>query len=113
MRELKNKLIQRAIDWGGVDWNIYGVGRGFSNATGESLPSFRVKLKGYNYDELERLAEDVASKLLVHPRIKEVNTNDRISWRDTNTEQLILQPKSSVPIEAYSKPAACPGCSPQ
>ncbi len=98
---LKNKLIQRSLDWGGVDWNVYGVGRGFSNAAGESLPSFRVKLKGYNYNDLKFLAEELSSKLLTHPRIKKVNTNDRISWRDANTEQLVLKPNASIPSEAY------------
>ncbi len=93
---LKNRLIQRSLDWGGVDWNVYGVGRGFSNASGESLPSFRVKLMGYNYYDLELLADSLAHRLMVHPRIKEVNTNDRISWRDVNTEQLTLFPKNEA-----------------
>lgn len=98
---LKNRLIQRSLDWGGVDWSVYGVGRGFSNAAGESLPSFRLKLKGYNYQELEGVAEDLASRLLTHPRIKEVNINDRISWRDTNTEQFVLKPTDHVVLESY------------
>ncbi|GAB4235912.1 MAG: efflux RND transporter permease subunit [Ekhidna sp.] len=98
---LKNRLIQRSLDWGGVDWNVYGVGRGFSNARGESMPSFRVKLTGYNYDELEGLANDLAEKLLVHPRIKDVNTNDRVSWRDENTEQFFLKPIGATNADSY------------
>lgn len=98
---LKNRLIQRSLDWGGVDWNVYGVGRGFSNASGESLPSFRITLKGYNYADLGHLAEDIASKLLVHPRIKGVNTNDRISWRDATSEQIVLSPNGQVNTQDY------------
>lgn len=98
---LKNRLIQRSLDWGGVDWNVYGVGRGFSNASGESLPSFRLQLKGYNYQELEQLADDLAEKLLVHPRIKEVNTNDRISWRDATSEQFVLTTNGKLDAETY------------
>lgn len=98
---LKNRLIQRALDWGGVDWNVYGVGRGFSNASGESLPSFRLQLKGYNYQDLEEIAENLASQLLTHPRIKEVNTNDRISWRDATSEQLVLNTNGKLNSDLY------------
>lgn len=100
---LKNRLIQRSLDWGGVDWSVYGVGRGFSNASSESLPSFRVKLKGYNYYDLEKLSDNLASMLLTHPRIKEVNTNDRISWQDVNSEQLVMTPNKSVFLESYQE----------
>ncbi|WP_420317906.1 efflux RND transporter permease subunit [Ekhidna sp.] len=98
---LKNRLIQRSLDWGGVDWSIYGVGRGFSNASGESIPSFRIKLKGYNYSDLEVLAEDIAQKLISHPRIKEVNTNDRFSWRDESADQYVLSPKNEMTLDNY------------
>ena len=98
---LKNRLIQRSLDWGGVNWAVFGVGRGFSNVTNESLPTFRVALKGYNYADLEKLAKDLAAKLLTHPRIKEVNTNDRISWRDKSSEQLVLSPGNQIDVDTY------------
>ena len=98
---LKNRLISRSLDWGGVDWNIYGVGRGFSNATGESLPAFRVKLKGYNYAELESLASSIGDKLLLHPRIKEVNLNDKISYQDETTKQLVLRPNNRFESDLF------------
>lgn len=49
---LKNQLIARSLDWSGVGWSIYGVGEGFSNNSGENLASFRVEMRGYNYDAL-------------------------------------------------------------
>ena len=36
--QLKGRLIARSLDWGGVDWDIYGVGQGFSNGVGDNLP---------------------------------------------------------------------------
>jgi len=77
---LRNRLIAYGLNLGGIDWRVYGVGRAFSNAGGSSRPTFRVKLYGYNRDELERQAELFAARLLKHPRIQEVNTEANINW---------------------------------
>ncbi len=95
---LKSRLIGKSLDWGGVEWNIFGVGQGFSNAAGENLPSFSVKMKGYNYDELERQAGLLAGKLLKHKRIQKVNTNERFDW----DERKSLQPTLSISADALA-----------
>ena len=87
---LKSRLIARSLDWGGVQWDIYGVGQGFSNSSGDNLAAFNVEMRGYNYDQLEQYAESMAKKLLTHKRIQKVNTNERLSWSEKNTEQLVL-----------------------
>ncbi len=88
--QLKARLIARSLDWGGVEWSVYGVGRGFSNSSGSSLPSYRVVMKGYNYDELARQAEILAGKLLKHKRIQKVNTNERLTWGEQSSTQVVL-----------------------
>lgn len=88
---LKGRLIAKSLDWGGVEWSVYGVGRGFSNRTGEDIPNFRVIMKGYNYDELERQAEKLAGKLIKHRRIQKVNTNERLSWNEKSSQELFLR----------------------
>lgn len=87
---LKSRLIARSLDWGGVDWTVYGVGQGFSNAGGENTPSFRVIMKGYNYDELERQAGLLAEKLLQHKRIQKVNTNERLNYYEKQSKEYLL-----------------------
>ena len=77
---LKSRLIAFSLNLGGVKWNIYGVGQGFSNDGGSSPPRFRIKMLGYNKDELERQANRFARKLLAHPRIQAVNTEANINW---------------------------------
>lgn len=89
--QLKSRLIARSLDWGGVDWNIYGVGQGFSNRGGKSLASFRVKMRGYNYEALEAQAKRLASKLLAHKRIQEVNLNERQGYGEELTQEYLLQ----------------------
>ncbi|HRF33905.1 MAG TPA: efflux RND transporter permease subunit [Cyclobacteriaceae bacterium] len=89
--QLKNRLIAQSLDLGGAEWSIYGVGRGFSNSTGESLPNFRVEMRGYNYPELEKQADLLAKELLAHKRIQKVNTNERLSWNEKSVDELTLQ----------------------
>lgn len=88
--ELKSKLIARSLDWGGIDWDVYGVGKGFSNEVGEGLPRFRVKMVGYNFEELRSYAELMAGKLEAHQRVQEVNTNAKMSWRDVASSEYQL-----------------------
>ncbi|WP_188467406.1 efflux RND transporter permease subunit [Marivirga lumbricoides] len=90
--QLKARLSARSTNWSGVKWNIYGVGQGFSTGSSDQIPSFRVEMKGYNYFDLEREAKKLAAMLLEHPRIQEVNTNERLSWNDKKSEEYVLVP---------------------
>lgn len=94
---LKSRLIAKSLDWGGVSWNIFGVGQGFSNSSYESLPGFRVEMKGYNYHTLEQQANLLAEKLLVHKRIQHVNTNERLGWDEKSAEQFVLKFNNTGP----------------
>lgn len=86
--QLKNRLIALSLDMGGVTWSIYGVGEGFSNATGEQMASFRVEMRGYNFKELENQAEILAKKLLTHKRIQTVNTNEKMSYYEKKSKEI-------------------------
>ncbi len=88
--QLKNRLIANSIDWGGVEWVVYGVGKGFSNSHAESLPAFRVEMRGYNYQTLDQQASVLAEKLLAHKRIQKVNTNERRSFRERTSENYVF-----------------------
>lgn len=78
---LKANMISKALQLGGGSWGIYGLqDQGFSNDVRESAGSYRVKMYGYNYDELYEWAEKLKAKLLTHRRIKEVLINSEFSW---------------------------------
>lgn len=78
---LKANIISKALTLGGGSWSVYGLqDQGFSNDVRESAGSFRVKLYGYNYDELSYWTERLKEKLLLHRRIKEVMVNSEFSW---------------------------------
>jgi len=70
---LKSRLIAKALDFGGMEWSIYGVGNGFNNGGGANEPvNFSVKAKGYNYDALNVWADSLKLSLEKHPRIQKV-----------------------------------------
>lgn len=78
---LKANMIGKALQLGGGDWSIYGLqDQGFSNNVRENAGSFRVKMYGYNYDELYAQAEKLKEKLLSHRRIREVTIGSDFSW---------------------------------
>lgn len=78
---LKANMISKALELGGGSWGIYGLqDQGFSNDVRENAGSYRIKMYGYNYDELYEWAEKLKVKLLTHRRIKEVLINSEFSW---------------------------------
>jgi len=89
--QLKNRLIALSLDMGGITWNIYGLGEGFSNATGEQMASFRVEMRGYNFENLEHQAEILAKKLLTHKRIQAVNTNEKMNYYEKKSKEILWE----------------------
>ncbi|PZX50718.1 multidrug efflux pump subunit AcrB [Algoriphagus ratkowskyi] len=90
--QLKGKLSVKSTDWSGARWNVYGVGQGFyTGGSSDQIPSYRVKMMGYNFDELERQANVMAEKLLAHKRIQEVKTNERAGYGEQKTEEYVLR----------------------
>lgn len=85
---LKGDVISKALTLGGGSWNVYGLqDQGFSNDVRENAGSYRVKLTGYNYDELSDWAYRMRDTLLTHRRIKEVTVASEFShWKDDYTE---------------------------
>ena len=89
---LKANIISKALTLGGGSWSVYGLqDQGFSNDVRESAGSFRVRLYGYNYDELAYWTERLKEKLLGHRRIKEVTVNSEFSWWKDDYSEFYLE----------------------
>ncbi|MEN7549817.1 efflux RND transporter permease subunit [Rapidithrix thailandica] len=109
---LKSQLETKAISLGGVDWGVYGVGRGFSNALSSGYKNSGIILNGYNYEQLYAYAELLRSDLLNNPRIKEVDITGSFGWNanplheyylDFHLEQFGLHDVSLQQFYAYLK----------
>jgi multidrug efflux pump subunit AcrB len=88
--QLKAQLVSRSLNWGGIEWKIYGVGQAFNNLNNENSPNFNIVLKGYNYDELEKQADHLSTKLIKHPRIQKVNANDNLDFDEKQNAEYVL-----------------------
>lgn len=91
---LRARLIKKTLDRGGVNWDIYGVGKGFSHRMGiEEIVDYKLLLSGFNYLELEHLAIKLQAKLERNPRVKNVNiSGDRYWWRGMPSYEFVLKP---------------------
>lgn len=79
--KLKGEVVSKAITLGGGSWSVYGLDdMGFSNDVREGAGSYRVKMTGYNYDELYDWAYRMRDTLLTHRRIKEVTISSEFSY---------------------------------
>jgi len=90
--QLKSELITKSINSGAAEWSVYGIGDGFSNRMYESTGSYRIKLFGYNYDQLYGYAGDIRNVLLENQRIKEVNIMSRYTWEKNKNREFTLTP---------------------
>ncbi|MFY7827837.1 MAG: efflux RND transporter permease subunit [Flectobacillus sp.] len=90
---LKNRMIALSTEMSGINWDIYGVGQGFSqNLDANSTPTFNILMKGYNYHELERQSNILKERLETHPRVQEVNINKSLNfWNDKSLYEFVLQ----------------------
>ncbi len=103
--DLKSRLITWGISSGAADWVVSGLGDAFSNRLYESSGSYRMQLYGYNYDQLYGYAEDIGKRLMVNPRIKEVNIMSRYTYeKNTNREFTITPDIGRLAMSGISLP---------
>lgn len=95
--QFKHLLSTKVKEWGGVEWNIYGIGKGFSNIENEVMPTFLVKMTGYNYDDLDNHANKLKEVFLANKRISNINLNERRDQLDKKGQEFVLDinPKSA------------------
>lgn len=89
--QLKARLIGLSLNYQGVSWSIYGVGQGFSNRGGVGVPSYRVKMKGYNQEELLQQARRMADKLTRHPRVRTVDLEGAVNFWQKDRYQFAME----------------------
>ncbi len=76
---LKSQIESKAISLGGMDWSVYGVGKGFSNSLNMDYKNSHILLTGYNYDQLYKYAEQLEGKLLENPRVEKTEITSSMS----------------------------------
>lgn len=70
---LENDVVGKLISIGGADWSTYGVSeRGFSNSLNLQHRSYSIRLTGYNFDMLYKLAQDACRRMRTNRRIVDI-----------------------------------------
>jgi multidrug efflux pump subunit AcrB len=75
-QELEEALTQRAVFVGGASVGVYGQGPGFSSGFGSAaMQTNRIRVLGYSYEGVEKVALDLKERLERIPRVRDVNVN--------------------------------------
>ena len=87
---LKNKLVQYINNIGGVDWGVYGVGRGFDNSVSGGFNSSNIFLYGYNYNQLFTYAKQFVDKIKTNNRIKGLAIKGSAGFSEPSRRKLVV-----------------------
>jgi len=87
---IEQEVISELISIGGADWNTYGVSRmGFSNSLNLQHRSNRIWIFGYNYDYVNRYAEEISKYIASKSRVRDVVV--RIPDREYESDELYME----------------------
>lgn len=74
--QMQEDLTQRAVYIGGASVSVTGQGPAFSSGSGGvSSGNYRIRVKGYSYDGVTAVAEDLKRRLERIARVRDVNIN--------------------------------------
>lgn len=79
---IKDQLFAYSLQFSGVDVRVTGYGPSFYGGGGGYSPQYRIQVLGYEYLKVKEIAEGVGSRLERLSRVRDVNTNAALSWRD-------------------------------
>jgi multidrug efflux pump subunit AcrB len=89
---MEEAMTERAVLIGGAQISVRGQGPGFFNGGGAGGASFRIKLLGYSFSGVERLARDIQQRLEAISRVRNVNINAGSFFGAERATSVILTP---------------------
>jgi HAE1 family hydrophobic/amphiphilic exporter-1 len=92
---MEEEMTQRAVLIGGASISVRGQGPGFSSGGGSSGASFRIKVMGYSYRGVERLALDLKERLETITRVRNVDINSA-GWASDRAVSVVLTPNRAA-----------------
>jgi len=91
--ELQELLTQRAVVVGGAVVSVFGEGPGFSSGGGGgTMSTFRLRLLGYSYEGVGRIADDLKARLERIPRVRDVRISAGGYFGGDRSFQVTLTP---------------------
>ncbi|MCM1109067.1 MAG: efflux RND transporter permease subunit [Clostridium sp.] len=90
-QRLKDALVKRVVHIGNATWDISAPDQGFSNNLDKGYRSNRIRLSGYNYDELTKHALQVCRLLEQHQRVQRIAVVPHRGYNDRDYEEFIFE----------------------
>ncbi len=82
---IKEQMVAYSYQFSGADVRVYGYGPSFYGG-GSSPPNYSLKILGYNYLQVQALADDLAARLKRFSRIQDVDPNASGRWYERDKE---------------------------
>ncbi|MCC6319672.1 MAG: efflux RND transporter permease subunit [Gemmatimonadaceae bacterium] len=91
--QLEEALTQRAVFIGGASVSVRGQGPGFASGLGgASIATFRIRVLGYSFSGVERLALDLKERLEGIPRVRDVDINSSSFFGNDKASTVTVTP---------------------
>lgn len=91
--EMEERLTQRAVFIGGASVSVRGQGPGFSSGFGStSMASFRIRVMGYSFSGVERMATDLKERLERIPRVRNVDISTASGFQRERATGVAIEP---------------------
>lgn len=91
--EMEERLTQRGVLIGGASIYVRGQGPGFSSGFGGGgMASYRIRVLGYSFSGVERLALDLKERLERIPRVRNVNANATSFFGGERAFEVTIEP---------------------
>lgn len=87
---LKERLMMKAAGIGGAAVGVYGYGEGFRSGDREAMPSFSIKVLGYDYLRVKTLANAVGKRLAQFAQVHDIDTNSQGWLRQEHATEMAL-----------------------
>lgn len=88
---LKQQLESKATLSGSAEIVVFGVGQGFSSAVSMENFDSAITLRGYNYRQLQLLADQVRDSLKQTPRVDGVLVSSQKEWHQRHSTEYVLR----------------------
>lgn len=94
---VKENLTGAATQLAGLSISISGFGPGFYSGGGGASANFRLKVLGYNYDQVKQFAENVGQRLQRYSRVRDVDVSSSgWGWWENRSELVLKLDRDEV-----------------
>jgi len=100
---IREQLVAYSHLFGGADVRVFGFGPSFYGGS-SSPPTYRIEVRGYNYERVREIAEDLGRRLRSFSRIRDVDTNASGYWylSDRATEVVLRLDRRRLALHGLS-----------